>query len=782
MSNQASPQPAGGLNLAPSDIYFILYRHKVKIFLFAVLGVVAAGAVMMFMPKSYVSEARLFIRYVKEARAPVAVDGDAGIRAPSFRGEGIIAAEIAILTSMDLAEEVARRVGPERIAPEPDIQNRLRAAASRVRGGLSVNNERGSSIVSISFESENPEIVKPVAQAIVDVYYDKHVEVHRAGGAIDNFLTQQTDQLRARLARTEEELQQARERAGITSLAETKAFHANQISRLKEAILNAEAELAAVQASLEMRSAAAEEEGEAKAEGPAATAAAEDVGRDLVEEYARLQTRLGLLRQREQNLLVQFTGDNALVKGVREQIDKAQARKRELEKEEPLLVSQVATRRDGSSGFSPAADLQTRAAQAAALKTRIQVLKTQLEQIRQDAARVAEVESEIEELLRRKERDQQNYQYFAANLEQSRIDEALGAGGVNNISVIQSPTEAMLTTSKTKQIAAGVAAGGLAVGLAWAFLVELYIDRSIKRPVDVRRVLGIPLFLAIPDIDSRKYRRLLRKADKRALRIASAARSQAGASRKERYQPKSPTLMAAAKADPETYGDKALALSGQSDGSPAPWEDTNALHPYYEALRDRVIGFFESRNLVHKPKLIGLTGLGDNPGVTTIAAGLAGCLSKTGEGNVLLVDMTLGQESAQQFYKGKAVQNLEEIIESGNLPPKTEEGFHVAAEGTNGFKLPRILPNRFNSLVPKLKASDFDYIIFDMPAVSPISVTPRLASYMDAMLMVVEAEKSDREQVEQATELLSRNNPNVGAILNKTRNYGPGRLKSEFVN
>jgi Mrp family chromosome partitioning ATPase len=213
-----------------------------------------------------------------------------------------------------------------------------------------------------------------------------------------------------------------------------------------------------------------------------------------------------------------------------------------------------------------------------------------------------------------------------------------------------------------------------------------------------------------------------------------------------------------------------------------PWDADHALHSYYEALRDRLIGFFEGRGMTHKPKLIGLTGIGDAPGTTTIAAGLAGTLSQTGEGNVLLVDMTLGSESAQKFYQGKNITNLDQPLGSGPPTEKKNEGkLVVAAEGTNGFKLPKILPNRFNELVPKLKTSEFDYIIFDMPAVSPISVTPRLASFMDAVFLVIESEKASKEVVKRATELLQKTNDNIGAILNKTKSYVPQRLQEEYL-
>ena len=47
--------------------------------------------------------------------------------------------------------------------------------------------------------------------------------------------------------------------------------------------------------------------------------------------------------------------------------------------------------------------------------------------------------------------------------------------------------------------------------------------------------------------------------------------------------------------------------------------------------------------------------------------------------------------------------------------------------------------------MPNLKASDFDYIIFDMPPLTETSPTWGMAAFMDKVLLVVEAEKNNRD-------------------------------------
>lgn len=201
---------------------------------------------------------------------------------------------------------------------------------------------------------------------------------------------------------------------------------------------------------------------------------------------------------------------------------------------------------------------------------------------------------------------------------------------------------------------------------------------------------------------------------------------------------------------------------------------------FHETLRDRLVEYFESRNLTHKPKLLAVTGVGRNSGVTTTAAGLAQCLSETGDGNVLLVDMTAGQGSTKQFYKGAPSPKLDTLLDTRETALVHDKLF-VVGEEPNSDRLSRALPSRFNQLVPKLKASDFDYIIFDMPPVTQISITPRLAGFMDMVLLVVESEHTDRDIARQAAELLANSRAHVGVVLNKSRNYMPLKAQHDFL-
>jgi Mrp family chromosome partitioning ATPase len=104
------------------------------------------------------------------------------------------------------------------------------------------------------------------------------------------------------------------------------------------------------------------------------------------------------------------------------------------------------------------------------------------------------------------------------------------------------------------------------------------------------------------------------------------------------------------------------------------------------------------------------------------------------------------------------------------------------AAGTelNDSQQQAILPRRFTRLIPRLKASDYDYIIFDMLPVDQTSVTARLSGVMDLVLMVLESEKTALPAAKQATALLTEAQANVGFVLNKRRKYVPSWLQHEL--
>jgi uncharacterized protein involved in exopolysaccharide biosynthesis/Mrp family chromosome partitioning ATPase len=766
------------------DVYYVLFRHKWKILVISALGILVAMLLPFAWPLPYQSEAKLFIRYVLETKSPSQINpGEA--KATEQRGEGVINTELEILTSLDLAQEVADAVGPAKILAKVGGGTDRLAAAGFIHSRLVAEVVKQGSVIRLLFRHPDRDVVQPVLNQFIESYFKKHAEIHRSAGAVDDFLLQETDQLKSQLMRTETELRRAKTNLHVISIEDSKKVFAEQSSRIQQGIYETEAELAEREATVSELSRLLH----AKPATPStnSTSTVAPVPSDKIAKYKAVLGFLDALSRKHENLLLQgLSAESSPAKALDEQIAKNEAVKKTLEDENPgLLAIAVAEPKasESGTGSNQRTDLVTEIAKLAALQAKVKVLTNQLNNIRLKAAMVDEMEGSITDLQRKKELEEQNYKYFAANLEQSRINEALGPGRASNIVPIQAPSPPYRDDTKLQKVRYLALFGSIAAALALAFLLELYLDRSLKRPGEIEGKLGLPLFISIPLMRQNGKARLLKGGRKRALLGAG-----------EDPQKKS-VGHASENRDVVTSGELQSADSKLAHPlvSIPVWDARHELRPFSETLRDRLIAFFELKNLTHKPKLVAVTSCSPGAGVTTVAGGLAASLSETGEGNVLLVDMHTAGGEAHDFHRGKLTCGLADALEPDRRSEAlVQENLYVVSESANGFaatngengaegdKLPRVLPKRFNRLLPRLKASDYDYIIFDMPSISEISVTSRLARFMDMVLVVVESEKTDRDLVKRAVAMISEPKPNIGVVLNKRKTYVPKLLQQEL--
>lgn len=740
MNQQPIATPSHGLDLG--DIYYVLFRHKWKIVLCSLAGLVVAGVIYRAESPPFQSEAKLLVRYIiSESKSTGPTTGNTPAKiSPDERGVSIMNTEMEILNSMNLAGQVVEAIGAEKILAKAGGGKDPIDATMLVRGNLDVSVGQSSSVIHVSFKHPDPELVTNILREIIDRYLKMHVEAHRSTGMLGESLAAEADTLRARLNQTDEELRRAIARAGAISPEVAKEGMSNQIVSIRREIQNFESELAArlaVYEELKKRQSNTSSE-------PAKPDATPEVTPMVLDEFRTLVSQLSRYQTTEQELMLQFTPASPRVKEIRAMRVEFEQKVAKMRTDHPGL-QKVSTPTDPTDPTKQQAmEIATTWIQITSYQAKIKELNAQLERLRAEMARLDREEGPINELRRNKELQDQHYRYYAAALEQSRINQTMGDGKVSNITQIQTPSPPFKAKFSLKKV--GLAAAvGIFAGFAWAFLIEIYFDRSVRRPKDLQRLLRAPLFLSIPRLRTRDL----------ALSLEA---------------PSLPAL---------TSGNGNA--NGSTDAPPPPVHlgRVDALQPFHETLRDRLIGYFESRNLTHKPKLVAVTSLRRGAGVTTTATGLARSLSETGEGNVLLVDMTAGQGSAHQFNKGKTVCGLDEVLEARSQAHVTEN-LYVVSENSNSERLSRNLPQRFTRLIPKLKASDFDYIIFDMPTVNQLSITPRLASFMDMVMMVVESEKTDRELVEGACAMLAETKAHVGIVLNKTKNYVPNGLHQQL--
>jgi polysaccharide biosynthesis transport protein len=745
MNNRARELPTSGMSLG--DIYYTLFRRKWLILGFVTAGFLVAAVLYLVTPKMYHSEAMILLSYILENKTANPTEANAQVRNMDLRSETIINGEQSILLSLDLATQVADLVGPKEILDKVSKGTNSLEAARFIQTHLTITLPGKGNLIQITLEHPDPGVPQKVLHQLLESYFKRHVEIHRSPGFLEDILAQQTDALKSSLLQIEDQLRKTKASAGVTSLEDARKIYSEQRDRILEEMLTAETELAErlvgtneVQANLPQQT----------------EALAKEIGapQDKLDAYRNSCLRLLVYRNNERAMLVRNTEENPLVIRLREQIAEANKEKSRLETDYPKLAD---PRVRAMLIESPADMLAptSSAARIASLQARTNALRLQLERLQTQAAKVDLIEPTIVELQRKKNLTETNLYLYSASLEQSRMAEARGPGKISNIKTIQSPTPPALSPGKILKPLLLVMVAGIIGGIGLAFLLETYIDQAVKRPSDLESRLNVPLFLTIP-------------------RMTLNGQARAALPGPGGTVPEAPPPPASKADDPAGQG----ALGG---AAVAPWDPSHGVHSYCDALRDRLITYFEVNNMTHKPKLVAVTGCSHGAGVSTIAAGLAATLSETGDGNVLLVEMDLANGAAHPFFKGKPASRLMDVLEHDKRDAALiQDNLYVASATEPDDRLPRVLPKRISQLVPKFKASDYDYIIFDMPMVDQRSITPRLTGFMDMTLMVVESEKTQRDAVKRAVALINESGGKFRAILNKYRAYVPEGLHREY--
>jgi uncharacterized protein involved in exopolysaccharide biosynthesis len=666
-----------GPGIGVHDILFMLFRHKWKIIFFGLAGLLAAGAVYLFVPPAYESGAKLLVRYVVDRSAVDTIDTQ--INTPSPENGTVINSEVVILNSSDLVRQVVESVGINRIAKAAGIQPTTEKAVEYINQNLNVSVVKGTNIIAVAFTSSNASLPLPVVKELVQRYFDRHLEVHRSTDAF-NFVEHETATLKRKLDQTEAELRQLRESAGIISIGETKADIAAEIGKTQQELDSAVSDLAAQQARVK-------DLGKSLAVGEIQPnqSPTQPVSGDILEQYKSLVARLTEIQTAENQLLLKFRPENPMVKVKAAQIADLEKQRSSLEKAYPaLLNTAVAAAVSGGAGEL---NMTGERAILAGLESKVSALQTRMSSLQARAKTITEFAPRIEELERKSEVEVTNYKHSEASLERARIDETLDPSRIPNISIVETPSQAIRVKRNIQKVVLVLAGSGWVAGIAIALLIEMILDQTVKRSLDLEERLAIPLLLSIPYL----------QPTRRQLRDMDNSKMLENGDRRE------------------------VALDGHRD---------ELFRPFCEAVRDRLSLYFEVNNMSYRPKLVGVAGLTDNAGTSTLAAGLTEALSDAFPGKVLLIDEP--------------------------VPTK-----------------------RFYDMLTEFKQSDLDYVVFDLPCLGDTSSTLPLARFMDTVLLVVEAGKSSRKAVKRAyTQLVAKTN--VSVIFNKSRSYGPRWLEGEL--
>jgi capsular exopolysaccharide synthesis family protein len=393
--------------------------------------------------------------------------------------------EYKVLSSDDLAERVIGELGLERVAEfrprkqawpwgarklsegnvtgsDPSV---LENVIARFQEKLSVKPIRRSRTVEIGFESEDPNLAARVVNTLASNYVDKNLEARwNATQKASEWLSQQMLDMKAKLEKSEDELQQYAAENGLLFLESDRGNSENVVN---QSLRELQDELSKAQASRYEK------------ESLHRLVQSSDYGalpgvfeNKLLQD---LSVRLAELQRERAELVTTFTGDHPKVRLVQSQIVEIQAA---LDRERQRAAQRI------NNDYTAAVKREALVQQAFAEKQK-------------QANAIAEKSVQYGILSREVETNKSVYEGLLQRLKEAGVSAGLKA---SNIQVVDPARAPFKPVSPNVGLNLGLGAIlGLGLGVCAAFLRE-HLDQTIENAEDVNRFLRAPALAFIPSI------------------------------------------------------------------------------------------------------------------------------------------------------------------------------------------------------------------------------------------------------------------------------------------
>ena len=366
-----------------------------------------------------------------------------------------------LMTSRPVVEKVIENLNlKKRIAGLENSSDPARA----LQGSIIVEPRRNTRLVSVKFESPDPQMAADVSNALARQYVKHNLDVKLRGAQeAMTWLNEQMSSLKVKVQESSEALQNYRVKAGIMGLQEQRQITAQKIMDFNKQYLEAQAQRLSVEAKLGELQRVTSDRGGAQTIFTVADSA---LIQKLKQEASELETQKAKLSRTYKEKHPEILKVDAQLEQVTQKID-----------------SEIKTMMRG---------VQTEYRVA---KAREETLLGNVNRLRTEAQELNEKEIQYLNLQRDSDSNQQLYEAVLKRLKETGVTGGLES---NNVSVIEDAAvpRTPVRPRKTVNLAISVLVG-LVVGIGVALMIE-YFDTTVKTPDDVERYLGLPVIGIVP--------------------------------------------------------------------------------------------------------------------------------------------------------------------------------------------------------------------------------------------------------------------------------------------
>ena len=500
------------IGFSASDLVELAFRHKIKILVLPLISMVATVGILLFFPRTYRSEAKLFLQVGRESLGvdPAAkTAGPTGSLMLSNRDEEVKSA-IQVVGSRGVIGMVVDRMGPEYVlnagasAGESskslfssvkgmigsvvgaiknlDPIDAREEAIIEIEENLKVEAERNSTVLSISFDSKSPVAAQKILDALVEIYRQEHVRIHRNPNSGD-FLATQTRILHEQWVDAKDRVADLKATLGVVTVSGRRDALEAQLQAIEIAAIENIQQLTTTEARVKQIN---DQLATVPMREASSTKSVPNNGADLMrQDFYANQMRLMDLRSR-------LTPDHPLMI----------ASERQVEESQQVLDNESDSREESVDDINPVhRDLTLELRRQETLFAGLQAARTKLDSQRQEILDMSERfnrnEIELDRLDQAETIARKKYNEYNDNLEESRMNKALEDNKISSVSVTQEPTLARKPVSPSKLL---VLVGGLFFAVSSVvsliFLNEKLDDR-LRNETELANITGLPVLASI---------------------------------------------------------------------------------------------------------------------------------------------------------------------------------------------------------------------------------------------------------------------------------------------
>lgn len=466
-------------NTVLSVVVSLLWKHMLVMSLIVITIMIVVVVTTIRQTPIYEVVSSVLVKYGREYVYRSVEQFERGDVAPlmNYDYSAIINTEIEIFKSNELAQEVILSIGVEKIFPNlmqkvSDEAAQLPLAVASFGGMLNVSHIKGSNVVSVAFQHQDPQLAVVVVSDLIEQFKAMHLEIFKNPQVA--FLEQQVASSHDKLRLAEEEERQFKKKHNILDLVEQRKVYMYQYTELTTLLISENGNLDDLRAKRNYLSEQLE-------------VMPEDVVLHQDTDYRGnvefVESKLLQLRLEESELLQKYPESNRLVIAIRHEIKIAE------EFLEKITTTIIERSRSGKNQLFSRLQEEIIKIHAAfeGKKENIASIQLQADRLKTELQALSGQEIYLSRLTKKVSSAERKYKNFRDNLDESRVQEIMDSEKLVNVVVIDKPRVPLKPIKPNKKLRVLV---GFILAIASSLFYVLYREYTPEARKRLSVVLG----------------------------------------------------------------------------------------------------------------------------------------------------------------------------------------------------------------------------------------------------------------------------------------------------